>query len=147
MTMQDLNERRRGWRDFNHTVRVIIARVVTEQELSPRALTGRYLVTLLAAAGTAGLNLPKSEVLAEGSQVGIRIETEGAALKITMQLRGFAALKAHAGCHGRLISADAMVEVPFQFDRTGTAVCFMTDTQVARAGLEKFAIEVFTSDA
>lgn len=144
--MQDLNERRR-WRDFDHTVRVIVARALVERELSPRALAGRYIVTLLAAAGTAGLSLPKAEILADGSQLGVRIETEDSALKITLQLRGFAALKAHAGHHGRLISADTTVEVPFQFDRNGTAYCFMTDTQVSRSGLEKFAIEVFTSDA
>ena len=129
--------------DFEHTVRVVTARIHAAESFAPSPITATFTISLLAAAGAARTQLPRGKILAAGSQLAVTIEPDGVDLLITLQLRGFQPLKQHAGKDGRLISADDRVDVPFHFDTRGTAVCRLTDSDIARAGLEHFRVEVF----
>jgi hypothetical protein len=130
-------------RNFEHTVRVVTASIHAAEAFAPRTIAATFVVSRLAAAGAAGLKLPQGEILALGSQLAVRMEAVGSDLQVTLQLRGFQALRAHGGKSGRLVSADQRVHVAFAFDAKGKAVCVMTDSDIARGGLEQFHIEVF----
>jgi hypothetical protein len=133
---------RQMWRDFDHTVRVVTARALAEIDVNHGAPVTRFAVTLLAAAGSTGINLPTGEVLAEGRQLGIRIVTHTGELAVTLQLKGFAALTAHKRQPGRLTTLSGTFDVLFQFSERGTAICLLPDTPEVRLGLQTCMIEV-----
>lgn len=129
--------------NFEHTVRTITARIHAAEAFLTRMPVQQFGFSLKAAAGSGGLALPQGELLAPGSLLGISIVAVGSDLQITLQLKGFKMLKEHGGKAGRLVSTDGKIHVSFRFDSRGTAVCYMTDSEIARAGLEQFRVEVF----
>ena len=131
-------------RDFEHTVRVVTARLhAAEAHLANRPAAQVFTISLKAAASVDGLLLPRGEILASGSQLAVTISAGASDLRISLQLKGFSTLQQFKGKAGRLLSDDKRVDIPFRFDDRGSAVCVMTDSDIARAGLAHFHVEVF----
>jgi hypothetical protein len=86
--------------------------------------------------------LPKTEVSAEGGDLGLTIEAREDGLRVTVQLYGFAALHAHGGHEARLVSASGVIDYAFRFSRKGTGVCVLADTPQVRAGLANCTVLV-----
>jgi hypothetical protein len=135
--------RSKAHRDFEHTVRVVTARIHAGDTFTSRVPTQQFVFSLKAASSAIGTQLPRGEILAPGSQLGVSMVAQGNNLRITIQLKGFKALQAHRGKPGRLISEDGRVHVPFRFDEKGAATCLMTDSDISRGGLAHFRIELF----
>lgn len=133
------------YRDFAHTVRVITARSLAEHDAADDLPVVRYSLSLVAAAGATGINLPVGEVLVEGRQLGIRFEPRLGELEVTLQLKGIAALKAHRRQIGRLTSLAGLFDVVFQFSDRGLAVCVVPDNVEVRQALSTCMIEIQTA--
>lgn len=142
MAIDDIKRKR----DFAHTLLVITARALAEHEIrsatSTQGRAKRYQITLLAAAPGEAVALPKSEVSADGGELGITIEEQEDGLRIKVQLYGFAALQAHGGRAARLVSANGAIDYAFRFSGQGTGVCMLADTPEVRAGLASCSVVV-----
>ena len=80
--------------------------------------------------------------MAKGGQLGVAFVQVGTEVQATLQLKGFAAVKAYAGKSGRLVSADANMDASFRFDPRGHAMCTLADTAEVRLGLQNFDVIV-----
>jgi hypothetical protein len=135
-------------RDFAHTVMVITARALAEHEMRTSGAAEQtnfaphYQITLLAASPGETIALPKSEVTAEGGNLGITFEEREDGLKVTLQLRGYAALQAHGGREARLVSSNGAIDYAFRFSRQGTGICLLADAPEVREGLARCSVLV-----
>ncbi len=139
----DKNERQE-WRGFLQAIDFLTAAALAdldaEAELKPSSWERRFEIVLLAAAGEDGVQLPGSEVLSEGNELGIRIAPDSGQLLLKLQLQGFAALDEFGGREARLVSDNGAINYRFRFNSGGAATCVLSDRTHVREGLGKFAI-------
>lgn len=146
---------KKRWRDFAHTVLVLSARARNAQRESGRSsprgehtqlpasrrFVRRFECNLLAAA-TSGFTLPKAEVLAEGGGLGITIDDRDNEIRVTLQLKGFAALTGYAGREARLVSADGAIDYAFRFSEGGTGLCVLANAPAVHTALSSLSVLV-----
>lgn len=141
------------WRDFAHSLRVVVASATAASALDGAALAARpvqrqFNIALLAAAGAHGIILPDEEFTVEGGELAILIEQHPVAAEITvrLQLKGFAALQTSAGREARLVSDNRAIDYDFRFSGRGTATCILQDSSDVRAGLLSFQVLSFADE-
>jgi hypothetical protein len=135
------------WRDFRHTMRVITASALAQHDLAatggraaPRVTT--FTFDLLAAAAAADVRLPERR-LSTGSELAAELDDSRAGeIRLSLQLKGFAALKENAGRPARLVSANGAIDYAFRFGDHGGAVCVLADMPEVRDGLKAFSVLV-----
>lgn len=143
--------RRKGWRDFAHSLAVIAASAHARHELTqiaprPAGFVRRFEVALLAAAGHAGLELPKDAILATKGDLRAAIDERTEEIWVTLQILHYAALRQNGGRRAQLISENGAIDYAFRFSETGTAVCVLANDISVKQGLESFAIYVAEGD-
>ncbi len=138
MTRDD--EKTLPWRDFLYTLDVVTNSAVADLEAGTGNWVKGFDVILLAAASEGGLKLPESEVLAEGSELGITMLSEGPEMKLNLQLQGFAALDTYGGRAARLVSENGAIDYRLRFSDGGAATCMLSDAPKVREGLGRFAV-------
>jgi len=96
----------------------------------------------IAAATIELLTLDRGEALADTGHVTLIFETKAQGVHIQLQLKGYAALEAHASKPGRLVSANGAIDVVFRFDNRGTAGFIIPDNPLMRAGLVGLTVQL-----
>ncbi len=145
--MSDDSRDAKRWHDFRHTALVLTASALAEHDLAtaggrarPRIAT--FAFDLLAAAGASDVKLP-SELLSPGTDLAATFDFGRAGeIRVSLQLKGFAALKENAGRPARLMSANGAIDYAFRFGDRGAAICVLADTSAVRDGLKAFLVVV-----
>lgn len=149
------------WQDFAYTLRVLTASALarydsgkdsdpeefrSEDDQARAAIrTARFVpmyeVTLRAASDSLSSRLPKSEVAAKGGGLSVLIAERAGQIIVTLQLKGFTALRRGAGREARLVSANGAVNCEFRFSNKGTGVCELVDDPEVRQGLARMTVQ------
>lgn len=133
--------------DFAHTILVMRARALAEHEIArgrklEQRQTTTFEFTLLAAAGPGELQLPQSEMLTTDGAVGVRLERHESAIRVHLQLKGYAKLSAFSGRDARLVAGNGSIDYAFRFDERGSAVCSLADDPAIVQGLAGLRIVI-----
>jgi hypothetical protein len=138
------NGKKQEWRGFLKTIDLLTAAALEELEAQAGHESTRwerkFEVVLLAAASAEGIRLPESEVLSQGSELGVTITPGNEQLFLKLQLQGFATLDQFGGREARLVSENGAIDYRFRFAASGQAICILADRLSVREGLGKFAI-------
>jgi hypothetical protein len=140
MTVRDQDNKL--WADFAHTVRVIVASGIAQQQLAARAgqqrpIIRQFSISLLAASAAPGFALPVTEIPIDGGALGVLIDDRSVSgsIRVMLQLKGYATLQQCAGRDGWMSSDNGAIDCMVQFSQRGSAVCVFEDLPEIREGL------------
>ena len=135
---------KRRWRQFAKQMRFLtetaLADLDAETVFAGQDEAPAFRITLLAAASSQGIELPDTEILTEGRDLSILMESGEGQLVVKLQLLGIAALEDYANREARFKSANGAINYRFCFSESGGATCLFSDSPDIRAGLQDFAI-------